>query len=134
MVSTRDVADFTKVRLSGASCTQALEAVKRSNTHTPRRQDARTYKEGPLCFPLRGGTNMRSNHQFLMKSAKWLLLVVCFACLVPGKDGRGRIAKVGTCRGDSRAEAASRARLAGNYGKIPLSFEANQGQTDARVK
>src|SRR5438128_5786750 len=33
----------------------------------------------------------------------------------------------------SSAEAA-RARLAESYGKLPLSFEANQGQTDPRVK
>src|SRR5256886_4044582 len=29
---------------------------------------------------------------------------------------------------------ATQARLAENYGKVPLSFEANQGQTDPRVK
>src|SRR5207302_9655016 len=29
---------------------------------------------------------------------------------------------------------ATQARLAESYGKIPLSFEANQGQTDPRVK
>src|SRR5438477_6213845 len=29
---------------------------------------------------------------------------------------------------------ATQARLAGSYGKLPLSFEANQGQTDPRVK
>ncbi len=77
---------------------------------------------------------MRSNQQFLMRSAKWLLLLVCFACLTPGKDGRGLIAKMGTSRGDSQAKAPSPAQLAEKYGKIPLSFEANQGQTDARVK
>ncbi|PYV02717.1 MAG: hypothetical protein DMG26_10790, partial [Acidobacteria bacterium] len=31
-------------------------------------------------------------------------------------------------------DAASPARLAEAYGKLPLSFEANQGQTDRRVK
>src|SRR5947208_13376018 len=31
-------------------------------------------------------------------------------------------------------DAASQARLAEAYGKLPLSFEANQGQTDRRVK
>ena len=30
--------------------------------------------------------------------------------------------------------AAARARLVANYGKLPLAFEANQGQTNARVK
>src|SRR5437763_13456959 len=33
----------------------------------------------------------------------------------------------------SSAEA-TQARLADSYGKLPLSFEANQGQTDPRVK
>jgi len=33
----------------------------------------------------------------------------------------------------SSAEA-TQARLADSYGKVPLSFEANQGQTDPRVK
>ena len=77
---------------------------------------------------------MRCNRQILTRSVKWLLLLVCIGCLAPGKDGRGRIASADTGRGDSRANVASQARLAGNYGKIPLSFEANQGQTDARVK
>ena len=77
---------------------------------------------------------MRSNQQFLMWSAKWLMLLVCIACLALGNDGRGPIGKVETSRGGSRAKAPSPARLAENYGKIPLSFEANQGQTDARVK
>ena len=77
---------------------------------------------------------MRSKHQCLTRSAKWLVLLVSFACLVPGKDGRGPIAKAATSRGDSQAGLASRAFLTQNYGKIPLSFEANQGQTDARVK
>src|SRR6059058_5022969 len=32
------------------------------------------------------------------------------------------------------AAEATQARLAESYGKIPLSFEANRGQTDPRVK
>jgi len=32
------------------------------------------------------------------------------------------------------ADAATRARLAANYGKLPLQFETNKGQTDKRVK
>ena len=31
-------------------------------------------------------------------------------------------------------DAATKARVAANYGKLPLIFEANRGQTDARVK
>ncbi|MGH8456965.1 MAG: hypothetical protein ACRETE_08265, partial [Stenotrophobium sp.] len=29
---------------------------------------------------------------------------------------------------------ANQARIAGNYGKLPIAFEANAGQTDAQVK
>jgi len=34
----------------------------------------------------------------------------------------------------SAADAATKARVEENYGKLPLSFEANKGQTDPRVK
>src|SRR5512139_3727594 len=30
--------------------------------------------------------------------------------------------------------SAMKAEIASNYGKLPLSFEANQGQTDSQVK
>jgi hypothetical protein len=36
--------------------------------------------------------------------------------------------------GLSQADPATQARVAESYGKLPLSFEANHGQTDARVK
>src|SRR2546429_583971 len=32
------------------------------------------------------------------------------------------------------ASEASKARVSENYGKLPLSFEVNQGQTDGQVK
>ena len=34
----------------------------------------------------------------------------------------------------ARAPLADNPRIVENYGKLPLSFEANQGQTDSRVK
>ncbi len=34
----------------------------------------------------------------------------------------------------SQADPGARARLVNNYGRLPLRFEANSGQTDARVK
>ena len=34
----------------------------------------------------------------------------------------------------ARLDTARKTRLAEAYGKLPLSFEANQGQTDGRVK
>src|SRR5688572_1604015 len=37
-------------------------------------------------------------------------------------------------RGASSVPDASRARLAESYGKLPLSFAANEGATDARVR
>jgi hypothetical protein len=35
---------------------------------------------------------------------------------------------------DTRSDAKPPVRLVADYGKLPLSFEANQGQTDPRVK
>ena len=34
----------------------------------------------------------------------------------------------------AKPDAATKARILEAYGKLPLSFEANQGQTDGRVK
>ncbi len=34
----------------------------------------------------------------------------------------------------AKPDAATKARIVETYGKLPLSFEANQGQTDDRVK
>jgi hypothetical protein len=35
---------------------------------------------------------------------------------------------------ESKPDLKSQAKIIDSYGKLPLSFEANQGQTDARVK
>jgi hypothetical protein len=40
----------------------------------------------------------------------------------------------GLPNGVSRPDAATQGKMVENYGKLPLSFEANQGQTDGRVK
>ena len=45
-----------------------------------------------------------------------------------------RIAGVVPPIGASQADPKSQAKILAQYGKLPLSFEANQGQTDARVK
>lgn len=42
--------------------------------------------------------------------------------------------KVATSASQSPADTKSQAKILDSYGKLPLSFEANQGQTDARVK
>ena len=39
-----------------------------------------------------------------------------------------------TARSGRDAESSRNARVKESYGQLPLSFEANQGQTDARVK
>src|SRR5205807_7401195 len=49
------------------------------------------------------------------------------------KQTRHTLAGPKLTRQASSAEA-TQARLAQSYGKVPLSFEANQGQTDPRVK
>ena len=36
--------------------------------------------------------------------------------------------------GNQELEASAPARVKADYGKLPLSFEANQGQTDSQVK
>src|SRR5215472_9373099 len=55
-----------------------------------------------------------------------------------GKTSRswvGTAVSSGTRRAaPDKAEPAMRARAVESYGKLPLSFEANQGQTDRQVK
>src|SRR5688572_27361891 len=70
-----------------------------------------------------------------------LLIIVAFGMLqaLPGSaaqadditaSGERRLAQ-GT---RSKPDDAVRARVSGTYGKLPLSFEANRGQTDPQVK
>ncbi len=71
-----------------------------------------------------------------------LLMVLAAAVLVmrqAGKPGlahaRSVTAKANLAqRYESSADAATRTRVIGLYGKLPLSFEANHGQTDGQVK
>src|SRR5208337_4152144 len=49
------------------------------------------------------------------------------------KAGPGSAATVNAAAAQA-ASCGQQIRLAENYGKLPLSFEANQGQTDGRVK
>jgi len=53
-----------------------------------------------------------------------------------GKGSRAHIAVAGASRAAAakgETQPAAQARLMRTYGKLPLSFEANQGQTDRRV-
>jgi hypothetical protein len=51
--------------------------------------------------------------------------------LLPSASARERL---GTAGSDKAARLAVRPRLVETYGKLPLSFEINQGQTDSQVK
>lgn len=51
-----------------------------------------------------------------------------------GAPGVGRATTSEKPTTTSAPDAATKARVEENYGKLPLSFEANKGQTDARVK
>ncbi|MGA2075544.1 MAG: hypothetical protein ABSH52_18800, partial [Terriglobia bacterium] len=62
------------------------------------------------------------------------MLSVLFAALLLSVQGRLRAPKnIPDARGNP-AFAQARPRLIAKYGRLPLSFEANGGQADARVK
>jgi hypothetical protein len=44
------------------------------------------------------------------------------------------VAKQELPHAQSQLDTKTQSRLVGSYGRLPLSFEANHGQTDARVK
>src|SRR5213594_2663139 len=68
---------------------------------------------------------------------------ILVSCLVSGlawlvhtdahPSGRSTLAANGSLPG-TKANQQGQARLVETYGKLPLSFEANRGQTDARVR
>ena len=59
---------------------------------------------------------------------------VLFASLPSVSLGAGAPAKTGATPASSQPDSAARALAVASYGKLPLSFEANQGQTNAHVK
>jgi hypothetical protein len=74
-----------------------------------------------------------------MKHACLIYLFLCLTAptivFVQSNPASGnRSASVPFPSGVSQADPVSRARILDIYGKLPLSFEANQGQTDGRVK
>lgn len=82
-----------------------------------------------------GGGEMKGH-----KGTTHLLAVVVTGALLAGglaldRDGLpGRVGKPHVAdRADSRASRAA-PRLQNTYGKLPLQFEANRGQTDQRVR
>src|ERR1700690_1222280 len=72
----------------------------------------------------------------LFSSLAALLTILAIAALFVAhtkKVGRGSATSWGA-GGSSEVIAREKTRLAENYGKLPLSFEVNQDQTDRRVK
>src|SRR5438270_8747530 len=74
-----------------------------------------------------------------MKCARFVRLFLCLTTTfllaqsnpVPLSNPTGG---VGSATGASQPDPKAQARILDSYGKLPLRFEANQGQTDARVK
>ncbi len=58
-----------------------------------------------------------------------VILLASFSVLAPAQQNAPAVPRAG-----SPASVAVRVRTASNFAKLPLSFEENRGQTDARVK
>jgi len=74
-----------------------------------------------------------------MNRSRSLLLLTCIAafavCLLSASQFRRRAhLSPATANSGNPIPAERRAALVSEYGKLPLDFEQNQGQTDARVK
>jgi hypothetical protein len=89
------------------------------------------FRTACLCFCLLAAA------AFWMVSGPWPLvrLATVRSNRAVGSSG-STIPQSGTNQpwGPSTAEPATQARLVSGHGKLPLSFEANDGQSDARVK
>ena len=88
----------------------------------------------------------RVSARFYSHRGGFIALAVATACMLPLLAAEGPRQQSKAPSGSAQAEASTprtasndaglnaRARLARNYGKLPLRFEANQGQTDKRVQ
>jgi hypothetical protein len=69
---------------------------------------------------------------------RFALVLACFATTLLGAQTAATLGSADKVLASnavpSYSQSLRRATLIENYGKLPLSFEANQGQTDARVK
>jgi hypothetical protein len=50
------------------------------------------------------------------------------------KSGKASKERQGLVKTNTEPDAITKAKLQATYGKLPLHFEANQGQTDPQVK
>jgi hypothetical protein len=62
------------------------------------------------------------------------LSVLLLPTVIPGQTGHSQTASLAVPTTVKSTSATAKATLAAEYGKLPLSFEANQGQTDTPVR
>jgi len=77
---------------------------------------------------------MRSCTQAVKRPRHWGVLALCLLGLLLAGSPRPTLNRNSTPGARHKALHAPRAALIADYGKLPLSFEANQGQTDPQVK
>src|SRR6266545_7574688 len=70
------------------------------------------------------------NRQGLLVASAFVVAVIAAGCWM----SLNTQPSVTTVMGDRELEASTPARVKADYGKLPLSFEANLGQTDSKVK
>ncbi|MGI8735032.1 MAG: SBBP repeat-containing protein [Pyrinomonadaceae bacterium] len=70
------------------------------------------------------------SHQRLVVASAFVVAIIATGCWISLKTQPS----VTTMMGDRELEASVAATVKADYGKLPLSFEANQGQTDSQVK
>jgi hypothetical protein len=70
------------------------------------------------------------NRQGLLVASAFVVAVIAAGCWM----SLNTQPSVTTMMGDRELETSAPARVKAEYGKLPLSFEANQGQTDSKVK
>src|SRR6266542_2964620 len=70
------------------------------------------------------------NRQGLLVASAFVVAVIAAGCWM----SLNTQPSVTTMMGDRELEASTPAKVKAGYGKLPLSFEANLGQTDSKVK
>ena len=81
--------------------------------------------------------SLGSSNKVLLNKSRATIAPVTVQTDVEDKSERHsmqRFTRLGSIPGELESDAATRERLVKTYGQLPLSFEANQGQTDDRVK
>jgi uncharacterized protein (TIGR03437 family) len=80
--------------------------------------------------------NQQSFARAILAAAVLTLLAVCTWTFIAQRAAASakRDEKTDKASTPATVESAKRGQIIESYGKLPLSFEANQGQTDARVK